>query len=257
MKGPDKSFFSLGDRLDTPTATKKASSFTDSRSQATETPVLQASKSSHLPDLRSCAETCEVATRDAPKGDPQDRPEQVYLRKAAEYLVALPCKPGDSTYIIKTAAVKLHEAYAMTDLQTEVEKLRARFSFAITTCVNKKLRNSPVTLAADLVKQILRDNSGGLLQLCIALAQDGYIRLDNLEQTTQLCQSILDVLPKAHVSTVSDQAEDPRDAETSSSVEPIASAASSKKISNDPVEKMQGWPTQEKREHGTSKLLRC
>lgn len=183
------------------------------------------------------------------QGESQNTHEAEYLGKAAEYFNALPYLPNTASYTIKVAAHKLSAAYAPNpaNLQPEeVEKLRASYVFAVVSYVNNEVKLSPESLTTDLVKKVLLASNGDLFRLCAALVKDKYIALNDLEQVASLCQNVLDASPKAKISTTNYATPKPAPSATTA-------PSTSTKVQGDPSEIMKAWPTQEKREHGTSK----
>ena len=258
--GPDKSMLSFDNCSETITATTKVfgSASSEEQGQPCPAPALPDTgrlqgQPTHAQSSSKTQQTPSIATWQC---EPQDECEGEYLRKAAAYFSTLPTRPGDSAHIIKVVATKLHAAYVsnVTELQTEeVERLRARYIFAVTNYANKKVKLNPEPLTADFVKKVLRNSNGDFLQLCAALVKDKYIALESLKQVTDLCQNVLDVLPKADNSSAIRLLDIPTvDENTRSAASTAPVANTSKKASGDPLEGMKAWPTQEKREHGMS-----
>ena len=183
-----------------------------------------------------------------------DELEQEYLRKAAEYISVLPPGLNNSAHTIKAVSVKLQDAYTPNVgqmSQAEVEKLRARYVFAVVNFVNKKVKLNPRPLKGDLVGKVLRDSNGSLLKMCAALIEGEYISLDSLEQITGLCKNILDVLPKAEdVSFTQAKVPIADMLKTQSAVPATPAVPTSRVAPGDPLDGMKAWPNQEKREHG-------
>jgi hypothetical protein len=197
--------FSFEDRPEDGTAATVASSdSTSSGTQAQPCPAFSLQSSQQVQDKptqpQSTPETQKALSSMSLNDMSQDKLEQEYLRRAAEYISVLPLGVNNSAHAIKAVCVKLQNAYT-PDMRTlshnEVEKLQARYVFAVVNFVNKKAKLVTKPLTGDFVKKVLRDSNGNLLKLYTALVDDEYIALDNLEQITGLCKTILDVLPKA------------------------------------------------------------
>ena len=199
------------------------------------------------------------------QGESKNNPGEEYMRKATAYLKELPCKPGDSAHIIKTAAGKLRAAYETSPAESQtadIEKLRSRYVFAIISYVNQKVKLNREPLTADSVKKTLLANNGDFLQLFAALVEDKYIATDNLEHVTNLCQYVLNMLPKADVISTPGERRQSEDAQTGGfalSSHTDVPAKSPNEVTPqptnaaaDPLEGMKAWPTREKREHGKS-----
>ena len=221
---PDKSLFSFEDRLGA-TNTEQKKSPKD----------LEQKKSQK--DLEQ-----KKSQKDPEQEKSQKDPEQDYQHKAIEYISALPAGHNTTLQTIQTVSKKLRSSWvpdAKLDTKSN-EILKTRYVFAVTSYVKHKGRKAPT---ADFVNQVLNDGDGNFLHLCATLVEEKYIALDNLDDVTGLCKMILDILPKPEpASTVP--------ATTTASVAPTSAAQEAKAVSNDPVDKMTAWPTQEKRENG-------
>jgi hypothetical protein len=179
---------------------------------------------------------------DVPRTDdaPQKEVEQLYLRKAAEYVSALPGGSNVSVQTIKTVSSKLRSTYAPDVKLTtdEIEKLKARYAFAVVNYINNVLKQSAKPITREAVKKALEDCDGNLLALYGALASKGHVALDDIQSVVGFCKTILDVLLKAEpvVALAATQTKS-------------ATTADSKTASQDPMETLKAWPTQEKREN--------
>jgi hypothetical protein len=151
--------------------------------------------------------------------------EREYLRKASEYVSALPTSINTPEHLFKTVSVKLHSTYTpIVKLEpTEIDRLKARYAFAVVNFINQNVNMNVMPLTAHKVKEILQYNDGSFLTLCATLIEESYMTSKNLDHVVGLCKILLDVLPKAIESN-----ENP-------------------KSSNDPADKMKLWPAQEKR----------
>jgi hypothetical protein len=169
--------------------------------------------------------------------------EREYLRKASEYVSALPASNNTPGHLFKTVSAKFHSSYAPTvkpDAQ-EVDRLKARYVFAVVNFINQKVKMSATPLTADKVKGMLQSNNGSFLTLCAILVEEKYMALENLDHVVGLCKTVSDALPKVDDAV-------PR-------VSPALTTKSPSTPSNDPMDKMKLWPTQEKRD-GKSLFLK-
>ncbi|KAJ4985507.1 hypothetical protein SVAN01_08978 [Stagonosporopsis vannaccii] len=248
--GPDKSSFSFEACAKTTTAPSKVPAIVTPQDQTESLKTLALPASKRVQDeparvhIPPEVQVSTLSTRW--HGESVNVCEAEYLRKSAEFFHAFPSHPGTASHTIKAAAKNLRAAYIpeLTNLRPEeVEKLRARFVFAVINYVNKKVKLNPKPLTADLIKELLLVSDGDFLQLCSVLVKDKYIPLDNLEHIKHLCQHVLDVLPKADVNTTI--------------VAPAKRAASAAAATSTTVkapevasEEIQMWPAQEKRKHG-------
>ena len=269
--GPDKAMFTFEDDLKgvpgIDTAKTSTSERADSKARQPRTPTVPLSEQPRDQHGRpESPKMSSVDSRDAvEQGQSKSNPGEEYMRKATVYLNKLPCKPGDSAYIIKTAAGKLRAAYETSPTEPQspdIEKLRSRYTFAIISYVNQKVKLSREPLTADFVKKTLLANNGNFLQLFAALVEGKYIAIDKLEHVTNLCQNILDVLPKADVSSPPGERKQSEEAQPGGvslgfrknvpAKPPIEATPQPTKAAADPMEGMKAWPTREKREHGKS-----
>lgn len=248
--GPDKSFFSFEDCLEINTATKSSGDLASPKDQSESRSSVSLTDSKGLkhkpaePEARN--ETRQASPTKSRQNMTQDELEQEYFHKAVEYVGALPASIDNSVHTIKAVSTKLHGSYTPEiKLESgEVEKLRARYIFAVVNYINKKVRLNAEPLTAGFVKKVLCDSNGSFLQLCAALVESKYLSLESLEHVTGLCKNILDVLPKAEPSEVSVS-------NTTTAVPTDSAVRTSNMASGDPLDGMKSWPTQEKREHGT------
>lgn len=267
--GPDKAMFTFEDDFKgVPDTTKTANSErADAKARQPLAPTVPLSKQPQDQHRRAGSpKKSSVGSRAAVEQDKsQSNPGEEYMRKAAAYLNELPCKPGDSVHTIKTAAGKLRAAYKTSPVESQtpdIEKLRSRYAFAIISYVNQKVKLSQEPLTAEFVKKTVIANNGDFLRLLAALVEGKYIAVDNLKQVTDLCQYILNVLPKADVSSTPReclQSEETRTGGVSlgahtnvTAKPPIEVIPQPTQAAADPMEGMKAWPTREKREHGKS-----
>lgn len=155
------------------------------------------------------------AVKSRKQGLSQQELETEYMRKALEYVNALPGNKGTTAYTFKLVAKKLRDLYIpmMGISPEEIETLKARYVFAVTNYV-KGLNKGTTSLTADAVEQILESNDGDFLRLCATLVEQKYVALNNLDEIGGLCKTVLNVLP-----------------------------------TSEPVGNMTEWPSREKREN--------
>jgi hypothetical protein len=154
--------------------------------------------------------------------------EREYLRKASEYVSALPTSNNTPGHLFKTVSVKMHNTYAPVvklDL-AEADKLKTRYAFAVVNFINQNVKLNTTPLTADKIKDMLQCNDGSFLTLCATLIEEKYMALENLDHVVGLCKTVLDVLPRAIESSGDD----------SNVMSP-----------NDRMDKVQPWPVPEKR----------
>lgn len=246
--GPDKSLFSFDESSTTGMATIKTSADATLPGDQASPARLFAEPSYHQPGLGS-----PQAQRTADLTDTtQEEPEQKYLRKAAEYFVAI--SPGTNTDVqtIQAVAKKLHVAYdsKLAKLQLgEIEELRARYVFAVVSYINKTAKLNLEPLTTDFVKTVLHDSNGDFMQLCTALVEEGHIALDSLEHVAGLCKNILDILPKAD-GLLAAQLRTIRAETTKTVPSRPKSPVAANETPVDQLDGMKAWPQQETREHG-------
>ncbi|KAH6625614.1 hypothetical protein C7974DRAFT_414115 [Boeremia exigua] len=237
LSGPDKSFFSFEDRADTAAPSSKGVDQGSPKSQIDSKPAPALSEPGSLSSQPKQSSSASKASEG----------EAEYFGKAVKYFNTLPSRPGSATHTIQTVANKLHAAYApgLAKIRPEeVEKLKARYSFAIVTFINNKVKLNPKPVTTAFVNSVLRDSNGNFLHLCAALVTDKYIALDSLEHITNMCRNVLAVLPKADDSVVATSKVD------TAAAPAITVAKADPTTPADPMENMKAWPSQEKREHG-------
>jgi hypothetical protein len=230
LAGPDKTLFSFEEEVATTNTITKANS-----NHPVSSPV-------------SSVKANEGATAEKIKGNDKqevvslEERDQQYLRKAAEYLSALPNGNIVSVQNIKIVTAKLRSSYSLDGKLTagEVDKLKARYVFAVVNYINQVVKKSAKPLTADFVKKTLQDNDGNILGLYAALVEGQYLTLENLDEVGGLCKTILDILPKA----------EPTVSASNTETKPIFTAAmENKPQAKDPMDSVKAWPTQEKREN--------
>lgn len=179
--------------------------------------------------------------------------EHMYLRKAYEYLQALPAVGKLSVQVLKTTSKKLRISYAPDRglPADEVEKLQKRYAFAIVNYLNNSQQKSAKSITFDIAKSVLQETNGDMLQLFSKLVDAQYLSLTDIESSAGLCKTILDILPKAEAAAEPFGAEGKLDVTTIVSA-PVADAklgTSQEQVSKDPIDRVKAWPTQEKREN--------
>ncbi|KAH7067795.1 hypothetical protein FB567DRAFT_457859 [Paraphoma chrysanthemicola] len=243
--GPEKAHYSFDERSKTSTALSdvlKSFSTRSPESPDKAKPLAAAAVPSkpenqdHIPSIAATKGTAEVESM----SEPERELEHMYLGKAAEYVVALPVSESASVKSIKTTSVKLRSSHAPDAKASigDVEKLSARFAFAVTNYVNKTEKSTnPITI--DRAKEALQHAEGNVLRLYIKLVEDSYLSMNNLDSIVGLCNSIMDILPKP----------EPKSTPAPSAVHPSTRKAEEPmRASTNPVESFTSWPAQEKRE---------
>jgi hypothetical protein len=193
------------------------------------------------PDVTKVVKTNQAMSNKPWKDLSQAEFEQLYLRKAVEYLNALPSGNNIDVHTIKIVSQKLRSSYTPnTKLSTdEINKLKARYAFAIVTYINQIYKKSSKSITSEFIRKVLQDSDGNLLDLCTILAEEKYLSLDDIDGIIGLCKIIMDVLPKAE-SIVAPVLAD---------IKPIASTTNeSKSMQKEPIDEMKVWPEQKKRE---------
>jgi hypothetical protein len=162
---------------------------------------------------------------------PVQKANQEYLRQAVEVTKALPDIKNGNLQMIKTVTAKLEKAYAIETVgDKDVDKIKARFAFAIVTHVNKVYKKNAQPMTTETAQKALRDAGGDISTLWSQLVDTGYLPFYDLDTFNGLCKAMLDVLPKAELIGT-----------------PTTPMAESKPASKDPMDGMKVWPTQEKR----------
>lgn len=156
--------------------------------------------------------------------------ENEYMRRASAYVDALPDTKEGTPQLIKVVSNKMRVTYKpLTSMDVkEKDTIKARFAFAIANYLNKTLQKGPMECAASSIKQKLEDVDGDFLKLCAMLVEEKHMSLETLDDVTGLVKALLDILPKAELTT-------------------IPGMLGSKVVLEDPVDNMKTWPTAEKR----------
>ncbi|KAH7065949.1 hypothetical protein BKA63DRAFT_167973 [Paraphoma chrysanthemicola] len=243
--GPEKAQFSFDERSETGTAPSNVLKGYSTRSPASHgkaEPLAAAdgpSKPEYQDTTSSTAATKGTVELDS-MSEPELELEHMYLRKAVDYVVALPVSESAPVKSIKTTSVKLRSSYA-PDAKAhigDVENLSARFAFAVTNYVNKTEKSTkPITI--EKAKEALQHAEGNVLRLYIKLVENSYLSMNNLDSIVGLCKTIMDILPKPEPKSI--PASSAVYSTTTKPEEPM-------RATTDPVESFTPWPTQEKRE---------
>jgi hypothetical protein len=197
------------------------------------------------------------------EGMSQEEFENEYMRKAAEFIDTLPDNAGSTALSIRTISKKLRSSF-VTGVKVNRENsdvLKARFAFAVANYVNKTLRKGPKPLTTDSVKQTLKETNGDFLKLCAKLVEEKYIALENIDEITGLVKAMLDILPKAEPlstpTTITPAAKD-TDSLPGDGFHTTSRTQNTRSLSRDPMDSINAWPTQAKRENRKSNLFfRC
>ncbi|KAH4893303.1 hypothetical protein HBI49_127190 [Parastagonospora nodorum] len=177
--------------------------------------------------------------------EPESR-ESIYLRKAADYLEALPYGNSVPVDIIKSVSKKLRSVYAPNAKLSseEAEKLKARYAFAIVNYVNKFYKKAAKPITSEVAKKALHDANGDMLRVCAMLVEEKYLSIKDMDSIAGLCSMINDALPKAEApSALATPKPGPN-----APVAAVRDSTSSVSARKDPLVGLTAWPTQEKRE---------
>lgn len=172
--------------------------------------------------------------------------EQLYLRKATDYLEALPSGNSVPVDIIKIVSKKLRTVYAPNAKLSseEPEKLKARYAFAILNYVNKFYKKAAKPITSEIAKKFLHDANGNMLHVCAMLVEEKYLSIEDMDSIAGLCRMITDALPKAEAASALIAAKPGPNAPVAA----VRGPTPSESIGKDPLVGLKTWPTQEKRE---------
>lgn len=236
--------------------------FQDISNKGRGSPVSKPSASLAIPltaawDSREQQSDVAVVALEEAKDMSQADLEQLYLRKAYEYLQALPVGSNVAVQVLKTVSKKLRGSYTPgTSLSAvEVEKLQARFAFAIVKYVKNSDKNTK-SITLETAKYILRETKGDMLRLFSKLVDLEYLSLADVDSSAGLCKTLLDILPRAETPTTPLVVEVKPVGTTGTSALEVAARSSATSFidipdqaSKDPVDRLKAWPAQEKREN--------
>jgi hypothetical protein len=200
-----------------------------------------ATTSTPMIEIELVKETVKNGKKTTAKMD-QAEIEQLYLRQAAAYLQALPDVEDVAVQTLKAVTIKLRKLYSLdTKLSVDdIEKLKARYAFAILHYINKTGKNDHKTVTLDFIKKVLLDNNGNMLALYAKLVEAKCLSLGDMDGLVAMCKLILNILPKADPSAPAAPAE----------IEPAVTAKiEARQLSQDPIDYAEAWPSQEKREN--------
>ncbi|CAN9324084.1 unnamed protein product [Alternaria alternata] len=177
----------------------------------------------------------------------QEELENTYMRKASDYIQAIPDVNGNTASLIKAMSRKLRGSY-MPEVKTDVEKneiIKARLAFAVANYINKVLKKRPEQpRTPESIKKTLKDANGDFLRLCAKLVEEGHLSLETLAEVSGIVAAIHNILPKPEPPAT------PIVTAPTKAASPVASSTeNTKPVSKDPTNGMKGWPTQEKREN--------
>ncbi|KAL5119342.1 hypothetical protein ACEQ8H_002829 [Pleosporales sp. CAS-2024a] len=170
---------------------------------------MSVSPSRIAPAVDKTEENTKLIKKDAMKdaahvhGLSQAGAEELYLRKAAEFLEALPHGnrvPIDTIKAVSKKLVRKHTSEISLS-GGEVEKLKARYALAMVNYINHSCKKAAKPMISNMAKKMLVDADGNFLCLCAKLVADEYIALENIDEMTGLCKMILDALPIAEVAS--------------------------------------------------------
>jgi hypothetical protein len=177
--------------------------------------------------------------------EPESR-EGIYLRKAADYLEALPYGNSVPVDIIKSVSKKLCSVYAPNAKLSseEAEKLKARYVFAIVNYVNKFYKKAAKPITSEVAKKALHDANGDMLCVCAMLVEEKYLSIEDMDSIAGLCSMIYDALPKAEAASALTTPKPGPNAPVAAVRDPTSSVSAGK----DTLVGLKAWPTREKRE---------
>jgi hypothetical protein len=246
--GPSKSEFSFEDRLDSNETAAIP------KSPATTLPAPDVKEEEvHAP--KDVVKEQAVTSVEQQKEDSSQKDlEQMYLRKAAEYVSALPGVSNVSVQIIKTVSAKLRSTYTpdTKSAADEAEKLKLRYAFAIVNYINNVHKQSATPITPDTVKKALQDCDGNMLALYGALVAKGHLALDDIKGVVGLFQMIQDVLPRPELSATAPEFTAPSSFAMDCSAEktpPASEAGAGAETTAKDNAGLKAWPTQEKRDN--------
>jgi hypothetical protein len=180
----------------------------------------------------------------------QEELENAYMRKASDYIQAIPDVNGNTASLIKAMSRKLRGSY-MPEVKTDVEKneiIKARLAFAVANYINKVLKKRPEQpRTPESIKQTLKDANGDFLRLCAKLVEEGHLSLETLAEVSGIVAAMHNILPKPELPATASVI-----APTKAAPPVASSTENTKPVSKDPADGMKGWPTQEKRENRKS-----
>lgn len=172
--------------------------------------------------------------------------EQLYLRKAADYLETLPSGNSVTVDIIKSVSKKLRTVYAPNAKLSseEADKLKDRCAFAILNYVNRTYKKAAKPITSEIAKKALHDANGDMLRVYAKLVEEKYLFIEDIDSIAGMCRMITDALPKA------DAASAPATPKPGPNTPVVAvrDPTSSVSAGQDPLAGLKTWPTQEKRE---------
>lgn len=153
--------------------------------------------------------------------------ESQYLSKALEYFISVPTMEGSQVGLIQSIASGFQPSISADKLKCEIVK--ATMSYLNT--LPKDSSSGPVDY--DLVEKALNDSKGNFLHLCALFVNEQLLAIETLDHVVGLCKAVIRVLPG----------------------DEKAKAEPEKPVTNDPMDKMPAWPSQEKRENGKYAIL--
>jgi hypothetical protein len=274
LAGPDKNMFSFDVGPGT-TGMKE-----DEKAQDKKTNLRLQALQDECPHVLNAAAKTELATAKMAKGDKtaeasrssiastfkevtervgisEEEFKNEYMRRAAEYIAALPDSKGDRALLIKTVSKKLRDTYS-PDIKIDHENneiIKAHFALATANYLKQIPKKGLEPRTTDSVKQTLKDVNGDFLKLCAQLVEEKYISLKTLDEITGLANNMLNSLPKAEptITAIKDTKPGPRSADRPVLDQHLAKAT--KPASQDSVDSMTVWPTQAERENRNSASL--
>ena len=185
-------------------------------------------------------------------GKSQEELETEYMRKASEYMDALPVEQTSASHLIQVVSKKLCSLYSKDDKSND--SIKARFAFALANYIKKVPKKGLESCSPHSIMPILKDANGDLLKLCAKLVDEKYISLQTLDDVSGMARALLNILPKAEPSirTLATTTIDTAVAAVESTE--AAESVVVKPVSKDAVGNIKEWPAPEKRENSESTL---
>lgn len=245
LAGPDKDMFLFEDKLGAADTTADPTKSNTNGISATpiksEEPGVAASSVTQGVKVESPKDVGQQKTEKGKRweGMTQDDIENQYLRKASDYIEALPA--GEPVvHNIQTVLKKLRGIHApdnpVNDIVSDTdgaEKLKAQYVSAVVDHVNKTCNKREASLTTEYVQRVLEKTGGNFLLLCSTLVDQKFLSLSKIDEIAGLCNAVVSVLPT-----------------------PTATTTSTEQVSkpSNPANSVKAWPAQEKRENRKSTL---
>jgi protein-S-isoprenylcysteine O-methyltransferase len=163
--------------------------------------------------------------------------ETQYLQKALAYLQKLPGHQDTPAALAQSAAKKLQGLSTSTVVAAppmDAESLKQKYAEAVVGYLAGLDAHGKKIPGNQAIISILEECDANLFYLCSRLVDTGVLSIeDNLDEVNGLCRSLLEA------GTIE------------GSPQETSSDSVKKPVSYDPMDKVEAWPSQEKRENGT------